>query len=930
MLEKHLYDSWKSIMELYMKNRERGRMILELVEHGPLIWPMIEENGVTRTKKYEELSTTEKIQADCDLKEINIILQELPFDIYLLVNHHRFRDKVLLVEAQGSGKVLNEEGLEFLADPRVVEGPVTQTVITHNEAYQADNLDAYDSDCDDFSTAKAVLMANLSTYGSDVLSEIRPMLYDGSVIAKETNVISIADSEETLMLEEENFGKRFVPQQELSNEQAFRLQTSRPTTNQSAFSPIKIEASRDLPKCMRTRSSSNLPVESSLNPTTSNLKRRNHRRSKQPFILEESPVDTMADQRTMAELLRAPTEGYAEAIEVPPILAKQFELKHNLINMMTLDHFFGLEKDNPHDHIPSVKAVEEICVTCGGAHMYYQCLAAGGNTFLELRDNIQGYVSAAAVNYNQGNSSYRLLGVANQIRPPGFAQSNVQNNQNRVSKPQGYNRGNNFNQDQSYQASTQQNQVVPLRCSSKSSKKKMKSKSTNFWQMFKKLHINITLTDALILIPKYQKMLKALLSKKEKLLELSPPYLRKTFLRTARDLIDIHREEMILYDGDERLTLNMRHDTLSYSNQPQKESINMINIYHDSSKDFHEELFTTNHQSGNPTFSSHPKLTSPKVKNDIFNPEGGNVLIDKLLDLDSTKDPCEKLLNINLLIAQIKSLNDNPTPDHVLKPPSLFPIPVEDSDSFLEKSDTSLAYSDNSLPEYETFSKHMEETNSSSITTHADYSLPKYDSFLFEIKPDQGKLTSIVMRDNLAKPRVHVPNVLTTHPTLMLDLDFIPFDNSLPESEIFYFDIEEKNSGSTTIHADISLLDLECFNFKPDLGELTSIVDFGIRKNVPPLTNVNLTPEKDHSPLFAYILWIFLSFLTYPVVPPNLLSFGNEDTIFDPGIANYHFPSLLSDVSHRCKSFMKFNVYAKLLNESPIEILSSFCPPMDQ
>nr|GEV65882.1 hypothetical protein [Tanacetum cinerariifolium] len=50
----------------------------------------------------------------------------------------------------------------------------------------------------------------------------------------------------------------------------------------------------------------------------------------------------------------------------------------------------------------SVKAVEEICVTCGGAHPYYQCLAADGNTFLEFWNNIQGYVSAATVNYNQG------------------------------------------------------------------------------------------------------------------------------------------------------------------------------------------------------------------------------------------------------------------------------------------------------------------------------------------------------------------------------------------------------------------------------------------------------------------------------------------------------------------------------------------------
>ncbi|GJS35281.1 reverse transcriptase domain-containing protein, partial [Tanacetum coccineum] len=93
---------------------------------------------------------------------------------------------------------------------------------------------------------------------------------------------------------------------------------------------------------------------SSSNPTTSNPKRHNRRRSNQrveSFALEESLVVTMADQRTMAELLRAPTEGYAEAIVVPPILAEHFELKHSLINMMTSDQFFGLEKDNPHDHI---------------------------------------------------------------------------------------------------------------------------------------------------------------------------------------------------------------------------------------------------------------------------------------------------------------------------------------------------------------------------------------------------------------------------------------------------------------------------------------------------------------------------------------------------------------------------------------------------
>nr|GEU92449.1 reverse transcriptase domain-containing protein [Tanacetum cinerariifolium] len=81
-----------------------------------------------------------------------------------------FKERVLLVQAQAKGKELNEEQLAFLADPRVVDNQVAQT-ITHNAAFQTDDLDAYDSECDDISSAKAVLMVNLLTYDSNVLSE---------------------------------------------------------------------------------------------------------------------------------------------------------------------------------------------------------------------------------------------------------------------------------------------------------------------------------------------------------------------------------------------------------------------------------------------------------------------------------------------------------------------------------------------------------------------------------------------------------------------------------------------------------------------------------------------------------------------------------------------------------------------------------------
>ncbi|GKF30264.1 hypothetical protein Tco_0100062, partial [Tanacetum coccineum] len=220
-----------------------------------------------------------------------------------------------------------------------------------------------------------------------------------------------------------------------------------------------------------------------------------------------------------------------------------------------------------------------------------------------------------------------------------------------------------------------------------------------------------------------------------------------------------------------------------------------------------------------------------------------------------------------------EALKDNPTPSSdVMTKSSSTSLNL-----FLEETNTF----DNSSPESETFCFDLEENSSGSTTTRSDYSLPdyeafysdddhikekssgcttthanfsQYDSFIFElahiispseydhlcfkIEPELGNLTMDVVDDIFPtrEPRVHVPNVLPTHPTLNLDLDFI------------------------------------------------------------------LLSE----PLFAYIVWIFLPFLTYPVAPPYLLSCGNEDTIFDLDISVYH--SFMPDVSHRSGTFTKFNV----------------------
>ncbi|GKA67410.1 hypothetical protein Tco_0767218 [Tanacetum coccineum] len=191
-----------------------------------------------------------------------------------------------------------------------------------------------------------------------------------------------------------------------------------------------------------------------------------------------------------------------------------------------------------------------------------------------------------------------------------------------------------------------------------------------------------------------------------------------------------------------------------------------------------------------------------------------------------------------------------------------------------------------------------------------------------DFHPEDGELEDDVLREKLSKINLLITKIeaLNANPT--------PSSNFVIKSPIPVED--EKNSGRFTIHANISLPDLECFYFKsePDLEDLTSIINPGIRENVSSTTNVNLPFEDDQSPLFAYVVWIFLPFLTYPVAPPYLLSSENEDTIFDPGISIYQ--SFMSGVSHRSGTFMKFNVYSNHLNESTMEIISSTCSPMDQ
>nr|GEY02206.1 reverse transcriptase domain-containing protein [Tanacetum cinerariifolium] len=116
-----------------------------------------------------------------------------------------------------------------------------------------------------------------------------------------------------------------------------------------------------------------------------------------------------------------------------------------------------------------------------------------------------------------------------------------------------------------------------------------------------------------------------------------PLILGRPFLRTTRALIDVRGKEMILRDGDERLTLNIKHDTASYSNHPYTESVNLINIFNLSTEDCLKDL-VSHKQSGNPTFSLHKEIASPKVIHEFNDSKGCTFLSEELPDTDSFND----------------------------------------------------------------------------------------------------------------------------------------------------------------------------------------------------------------------------------------------------------------------------------------------------
>ncbi|GKD13803.1 hypothetical protein Tco_1198210, partial [Tanacetum coccineum] len=253
-------------------------------------------------------------------------------------------------EARISSKVLNEEELAFLADPGVAEGLVTQTVITHNAAYQANDLDAYDSDCDEISTAKAVLMVNLSSYGLDVLSEV-PHSENTHNDMLNQSVQEMSYSEQTNLV---NYPKKEITSdsniipysQYLLETQNAAVQDTNSSTQQDAMILSVFEQlSNQVTNCNKVNKD-NLIANESLFAELERYKER-------VKLLEERQN---VDLSTREKLIRVNTNSRESSSKTDKRIDKLADQISTLVEIVTKKVVTPA----------MVKAVEESCVYCGG------------------------------------------------------------------------------------------------------------------------------------------------------------------------------------------------------------------------------------------------------------------------------------------------------------------------------------------------------------------------------------------------------------------------------------------------------------------------------------------------------------------------------------------------------------------------------------
>nr|GEY89124.1 reverse transcriptase domain-containing protein [Tanacetum cinerariifolium] len=787
-------------------------------------------------------------------------------------------------------------------------------------------------------------------------------------------------------------------------------------------------------KCMRTRSSSNLPGESPHNPTSSNPKCRKRRRSKQPFILKESLVDTMADQRTMAELLHAPTEGYAEAIvgqsvdgskKNPCVLfslgrilfpnssmysfspqERQITvMKFLIFNNGLMNHFMkhmidtkisfvdanssssseiaklthvvnqqtsamttamiailkqfqatlppGFVKAikeicvicgdaHPYYHFdvltiikiiqaklthavnqqtsvvttamiailkqfqatspPTfIKAIKEIYVTCGGAHPYYQYLVADGNTFSKLWDNIQGYDSAAIVTYNQvvPLSELEKIKRMNEANMKAL-QTQINNVKNKL----------------------RNEMKISIQAFMSNQTNELKNMMASFFQM------NTASTSGLGPLPS------------------------NTIANPKGELKAITTQSGIVLDGPSKklglpelistcMTLKLANRAICTPAGVARDVFGSVGKF-----TFPVDFVIVDYESdlGVPLILGRPFLRTARAlidvhrkemilhDDDIFDPKGGNVLIEKCIDLDSTKD-LRPPHNVNPLSG---STTSSSSPNHLLEefadelalitfPPGSGDLPfniesdlkeieyllnrdpIKDMDSILEDS-----IDENNLAN---LNDNLVDTIPEMFTDeHAlDYPSPslydEYDDDRFEVESD----TEYVYDDPFESKgeKMKESKLFIDELDLPRSSDFLPS----PEYDLFLFEDFSKVDALPLTNNEDKVFNLGILIQRNPFEVITHVAPDKIEKKLA-ISHAFLILKNFDPPLSLFEL----PFLKEVPGSKTLLSFSskNKEKVFKPKILTskgVHI-SLLLELSHRGpKAFKVIKI-----PESPMEI----------
>nr|GEZ50167.1 hypothetical protein [Tanacetum cinerariifolium] len=325
-------------------------------------------------------------------------------------------------------------------------------------------------------------------------------------------------------------------------------------------------------------------------------------------------------------------------------------------------------------------------------------------------------------------------------------------------------------------------------------------------------------------------------------------------------------------DDDEDYAIAITPNEFVLSTEEPDNSLNQFVDFSDSNEEFSsidDDSFSIDKIDYVEASPPNSKLISSEVI-EIVIPEVGGIDDDILLTI---KDDIlrEKLLNVNLLITKIESLNDNPTPSSDFKTKSS----STSLNSLLEETNTF----DNSLPEFKTFCFDVDEISSGSTTTHFDISLLEFEAFY----DDHVKEISS------GSPTTHFDSSL--YASFIFDLSINPFPPA-DRSDFYEFTNE--------LIPFISSPEYDCFLFKikPNSRDFTKdVVEYisptkepKVHNALPthPTLQLNLKFQPSSESIFTYVVWIFLPFPVYSVAPHYLLSLRNEDTIFDPGICNSH------------------------------------------